>query len=178
MDSNYEGIDLSKYRAVLSTWNLQGKTICTVAVSNMDLLHNDKVKDNKLRLSIPLKKYEVLTEDIYSWEVIPMKDGADPMIQLNGKADLIFKIGPCEFVKPTLQTVMDALDKRKSGSKTSFFQDLEEVTKIVCALNREEKAKADALIEELVGFSTAYEDLNKVFETKSRDYYKSLGLSD
>lgn len=178
MDSNYSSIDLSKYRAELSTWNLQGKTICTVAVSNMDLLHNDKVKGDKLRLTVPLKKYEVLTEDIFATEVIPMKDGSDPMIQLNRNPDLIFKMGPCEFVIPTLQTVMDAIDQRESGSKIKFFQNLEELTKIVCALNREEKSKADTLIEELVGFSTAYEDLNKVFETKSRDYYKSLGLID
>ena len=62
--------------------------------------------------------------------------------------------------------------------ETTFFRDLNRLTDVVTKLNKIEKKKADDLLEEIVGWSSAYDDINKILVTNNDEYYRSLGLKE
>ena len=74
MATNNSNFDMNKYRAILATWNLIGQTLCCIEADNMDLSHNDKVREGLLRLTKPLRKYSIKMIDITSAKLDPLPD--------------------------------------------------------------------------------------------------------
>lgn len=175
---NKINIDMNKYRAILDTWNLAGKTICCIESDNMDLSHNDKVRNNLLRLSKPLRKYSVKTIDIIAWRLVELPDENGVVIELNGSPDLQFPLGPVNFKEVTMDNVTEAIRKFENEKETTFFRELDKLTEIAVKLNKIEKKKGDDLIEELAAWSCAYDDINKIQVENSDSYYRALGLKD
>ena len=77
-----------------------------------------------------------------------------------------------------METVTAAIKKMEDTKETTFFRDLNRLTDVVTKLNKIEKKKADDLLEEIVGWSSAYDDINKILVTNNDEYYRSLGLKE
>lgn len=178
MATNNFNFDMNKYRAILATWNLIGQTLCCIEADNMDLSHNDKVREGLLRLTKPLRKYSIKMIDITSAKLDPLPDENGMVITLNGDTTLQFPLAPCEFKEVSMETVTAAIKKMEDTKETTFFRDLNRLTDVVTKLNKIEKKKADDLLEEIVGWSSAYDDINKILVTNNDEYYRSLGLKE
>lgn len=172
-------IDLSKYRAELSTWNLIGKKVFTVKAEPCDLMHNDRVKNNDpTRMVKPIMKYIIESTEILGANVVLAPDNVTPLIELNNDASLQFKIAPMELREVNMDSVRDALEyKPENGRQPILFQDCIKLTEQVNRLNAMERAKCDEEAERLLAMSSMLEDLNKSHLSECDKYYDELGLS-
>lgn len=175
--SNKKTINLTPYRAVLESWNLVGKSIATVKASNIDLLHNEKVKTgNLLRLVAPIKQIEIITIDIFSAEVVPGPENAGVFIELNHDPMLQFRIVTPEFVEVTMDNVNRALRATEDKLDPVFFHDIQRLTTQVVKLNNINKQSAEQLAEEALAWAESLKAINKIHEDNCAEYYEALGL--
>ena len=174
-------IDLSKYRAVLETWNLIGKKIFTVKSEPVDLMYNDKVKENDPTRTVkPIMKYMIESTEIIGAQVVLAPDGVTPFIELNGDASLQFKLAPAEFKNVTMESVTEAIATSADSSRSRepiLFSDLLKLTEQVNRLNAMEKAKLERIVEDAINQSQFLADLNKTQTIECDKYYDELGLS-
>lgn len=171
-------IDQNKHRAVLVQWNLNGKQLVTVKAFNVDLKHADKVRDgNPNRLVAPIKQYQIIREDITGWNVAPRPHSTENCIVLNNDPNMTFPIAPPRFDKPTQQSVVECINRWENDDPVKFwFDDVEQVTKIVEALNRYERERADAIACEALEWAELLKNLNTLQAQQTDAYLHSLGV--
>lgn len=172
------GVNISKYRAVLGTYNLIGSSIVLIKSSNIDLCHNQKIKDNDpLRLVRPIKQYEVVTIDVTESRVFNGPDGVALFIEFNGKADLQFQVVNKQiFPDATSENITKAIKILEETGEITCFLDLQRATDQVRKYNSLERAKCEKAAEELMAWAEGLKTINKVMEDECRDYYAELGL--
>ncbi len=174
---NRKSFDLTKYRAVLESWNLVGKSIATIKASNIDLLHSDKVKSgDPTRLVGPMKKIEIITIDIYSAEVVQGPEGQGMFIELNRDPQLQFRIVAPEFLDVNMDNVNRALKSSEDKLDPMFFADLQKLTSQVSKLNNLTKQACEKMAEEMLAWAEGLKVINKIQEDNCEEYYESLGL--
>lgn len=174
---NKPNIDLSKYRAILETWNLIGKKIFMIKGEPVDLMWNDKVRDNDPTRTVkPIMKYFIESIEIFGASITVLPDGVTPIIELNGNSSLQFKVAPAKFKEVQMDTVVEALNANKDeGREPVLFTDCLKLTEQCNKLNAIEKAKLEKIAEEALAGCGILDDINKLQVSECDKYYSELG---
>jgi len=174
-------VNISDKRIVLERYGkLFGKTICTVKSDNIDLSHNDKVReDNPLRLILPLKKYYIETIDITGLNVF--ESAGRLFVEFNGDPKLQFPI--VSDSNPTFKvagqaTIEEAISAYENGKDPIFFNDRKALSDRVTAMNKQNISAASTLAEEAVAWVNSLTKINEITQSDTVAYYKSLGLNE
>lgn len=173
------GVNISKVRAILEPWNLIGKSIIRIKTGNIDLSHQQKVKDNiPLRLAQPIKQYEVETIDITATRTFNGPEDGSLWIELNGKADLQFRVtSKPTFLDATAENISKAIKNVQDGNPEDiFFLDLQRATDQVRKFNGNSIRDCEQMAEELMAWAGALRDINKIMDDNCREYYEELGV--
>lgn len=171
---------IAKNRAVLETWNLIGKKIFTVRREPADLMFNDRKRDNDPTLTVkPIMKYMIDGINITGSRAVMLPDKTSLVIELNGNPRLQFKLGPAKFREVTMESITEAVEKSEKNSELGrepiLFNDLISLTEQVNKLNALEKAKAEAIAEDMLNQAKLLSDLNDMHMTECDKYYTELG---
>lgn len=171
---------ISRHRATLETWNLMGKKIFTVRREPADLMFNDRKRDGDVTLTVkPIMKYIIEGIDIFSNRLVLLPDKTTLVVELNNNPGLQFKIGPAKFREVSMETITEAVEKNEKNSSLGrepiLFDDLISLTEQVNKLNALEKAKAEAIAEDMLNQAKLLSDLNDIHLTECDKYYNELG---
>jgi hypothetical protein len=165
-------------KIVSNMGTLFGKTICYLAVDNVDLEHISKEKnDTHPRLVKPLKKFMVNTITITKLELIPVDDSI--YVQFNDDINLRAKIvqDPKFFANPGAAEIEEAIDRALNGNTPLFFTNREKLTQEANFRNQQEAAKAEELANSFIAQQSLLRDLIMAQETDCQEYLRQLGLS-
>lgn len=174
---NKPTFDLSKYRAILSTWNLIGTKLFMVKKEPADLTWNDRVRENdKTRPIEPIMKYMIEGIEVYHAGVVVGPDGVTPLIELNNDPSLQFKVTPAKFREVNAETVTEALASTgELGKEPILFTDFLKLTEQVNRFNAIEIQKAEEEAERYCSQAKLLKDLNKLHKSECDKYYDELG---
>lgn len=171
---------IGKNRAILESWNLIGKKIFVVRREPADLMFNDRKRDGDPTLTMkPIMKYIIEGTNIFGVRLVPLPDKTTLVIELNNNPTLQFKIGPAKFREVTMETITEAVENNEKNSSLGrepiLFDDLISLTEQVNKLNALEKAKAEAIAEDMLNQAKLLSDLNDIHLTECDKYYTELG---
>lgn len=175
---------LGKHRVTLDTWNLIGKRIFTVKSEAADLEYNDQVKNgDPTRTVEPIRKYFLESVDITSCQVKVLPDNATLVIELNGDANLQFRLKPAKFEEVTIEKIKECIEANANtpsvtGREPIFFRDSEKLTAQIKKLNAFEQEKADKIAEKMIAIADFLKTLNKELTNSNDRYYEELGLKN
>lgn len=175
-----EIVNISKYRAILEPWNLVGKSIVRIKAGNIDLSHNQKIKDGwPLRLVRPIKQFEAETIDITALRTFNGPEDGSLWVEFNQDAKLQFRVvNKPVFLDATAENITKAIKNVEEGNPEDiFFLDLQRATDQVRKFNLNSKADCEKMAEELMAWADGLKEINKIMENNCQEYYEQLGLS-
>ena len=185
-ENNFKGLDpamQSKFNAKRAEFkgysSLAGETLCVVKVGNIDLKHNDKVREGKYFMLKNAAK-QVYLEVIDLFAVSPVENPLTGELQVmfNNDQRLTFKLSASpEIQKPTREALNEAINLAKADEvdRPYFFNDRKSLVELIAAINKETSIELEKLAEDLLNQSRALIDLNSLMVTQTTEYYKNLG---
>ena len=185
-ENNFKGLDpamQSKFNAKRAEFkgysSLAGETLCVVKVGNIDLKHNDKVREGKYFMLKNAAK-QVYLEVIDLFAVSPVENPLTGELQVmfNNDQRLTFKLSASpEIQKPTREALNEAINLAKADEvdRPYFFNDRKSLVELIAAINKETSIELEKLAEDLLNQSRALIDLNSLMITQTTEYYKNLG---
>ena len=185
-ENNFKGLDpsmQSKFNAKRAEFkgysSLAGETLCVVKVGNIDLKHNDKVREGKYFMLKNAAK-QVYLEVIDLFAVSPVENPLTGELQVmfNNDQRLTFKLSASpEIQKPTREALNEAINLAKADEvdRPYFFNDRKSLVELISAINKETSIELEKLAEDLLNQSRALIDLNSLMITQTTEYYKNLG---
>lgn len=185
-ENNFKGLDpamQSKFNAKRAEFkgysSLAGETLCVVKVGNIDLKHNDKVREGKYFMLKNAAK-QVYLEVIDLFAVSPVENPLTGELQVmfNNDQRLTFKLSASpEIQKPTREALNEAINLAKADEvdRPYFFNDRKSLVELISAINKETSIELEKLAEDLLNQSRALIDLNSLMVTQTTEYYKNLG---
>ena len=185
-ENNFKGLDpamQSKFNAKRAEFkgysSLAGETLCVVKVGNIDLKHNDKVREGKYFMLKNAAK-QVYLEVIDLFAVSPVENPLTGELQVmfNNDQRLTFKLSASpEIQKPTREALNEAINlaKAEEVDRPYFFNDRKSLVELISAINKETSIELEKLAEDLLNQSRALIDLNSLMITQTTEYYKNLG---
>ena len=185
-ENNFKGLDpsmQSKFNAKRAEFkgysSLAGETLCVVKVGNIDLKHNDKVREGKYFMLKNAAK-QVYLEVIDLFAVSPVENPLTGELQVmfNNDQRLTFKLSASpEIQKPTREALNEAINLAKADEvdRPYFFNDRKSLVELIAAINKETSVELEKLAEDLLNQSRALTDLNSLMITQTTEYYKNLG---
>ena len=185
-ENNFKGLDpamQSKFNAKRAEFkgysSLAGETLCVVKVGNIDLKHNDKVREGKYFMLKNAAK-QVYLEVIDLFAVSPVENPLTGELQVmfNNDQRLTFKLSASpEIQKPTREALNEAINlaKAEEVDRPYFFNDRKSLVELISAINKETSIELEKLAEDLLNQSRALIDLNSLMVTQTTEYYKNLG---
>ena len=185
-ENNFKGLDpsmQSKFNAKRAEFkgysSLAGETLCVVKVGNIDLKHNDKVREGKYFMLKNAAK-QVYLEVIDLFAVSPVENPLTGELQVmfNNDQRLTFKLSASpEIQKPTREALNEAINlaKAEEVDRPYFFNDRKSLVELIAAINKETSVELEKLAEDLLNQSRALTDLNSLMITQTTEYYKNLG---
>lgn len=185
-ENNFKGLDpamQSKFNAKRAEFkgysSLAGETLCVVKVGNIDLKHNDKVREGKYFMLKNAAK-QVYLEVIDLFAVSPVENPLTGELQVmfNNDQRLTFKLSASpEIQKPTREALNEAINlaKAEEVDRPYFFNDRKSLVELIAAINKETSIELEKLAEDLLNQSRALTDLNSLMITQTTEYYKNLG---
>lgn len=185
-ENNFKGLDpamQSKFNAKRAEFkgysSLAGETLCVVKVGNIDLKHNDKVREGKYFMLKNAAK-QVYLEVIDLFAVSPVENPLTGELQVmfNNDQRLTFKLSASpEIQKPTREALNEAINLAKADEvdRPYFFNDRKSLVELISAINKETSVELEKLAEDLLNQSRALIDLNSLMITQTTEYYKNLG---
>ena len=185
-ENNFKGLDpamQSKFNAKRAEFkgysSLAGETLCVVKVGNIDLKHNDKVREGKYFMLKNAAK-QVYLEVIDLFAVSPVENPLTGELQVmfNNDQRLTFKLSASpEIQKPTREALNEAINlaKAEEVDRPYFFNDRKSLVELISAINKETSIELEKLAEDLLNQSRALTDLNSLMITQTTEYYKNLG---
>ena len=185
-ENNFKGLDpamQSKFNAKRAEFkgysSLAGETLCVVKVGNIDLKHNDKVREGKYFMLKNAAK-QVYLEVIDLFAVSPVENPLTGELQVmfNNDQRLTFKLSASpEIQKPTREALNEAINLAKADEvdRPYFFNDRKSLVELISAINKETSVELEKLAEDLLNQSRALTDLNSLMITQTTEYYKNLG---
>lgn len=185
-ENNFKGLDpamQSKFNAKRAEFkgysSLAGETLCVVKVGNIDLKHNDKVREGKYFMLKNAAK-QVYLEVIDLFAVSPVENPLTGELQVmfNNDQRLTFKLSASpEIQKPTREALNEAINLAKADEvdRPYFFNDRKSLVELISAINKETSIELEKLAEDLLNQSRALTDLNSLMITQTTEYYKNLG---
>ena len=185
-ENNFKGLDpamQSKFNAKRAEFkgysSLAGETLCVVKVGNIDLKHNDKVREGKYFMLKNAAK-QVYLEVIDLFAVSPVENPLTGELQVmfNNDQRLTFKLSASpEIQKPTHEALNEAINlaKAEEVDRPYFFNDRKSLVELISAINKETYIELEKLAEDLLNQSRALIDLNSLMITQTTEYYKNLG---
>ena len=185
-ENNFKGLDpamQSKFNAKRAEFkgysSLAGETLCVVKVGNIDLKHNDKVREGKYFMLKNAAK-QVYLEVIDLFAVSPVENPLTGELQVmfNNDQRLTFKLSASpEIQKPTREALNEAINlaKAEEVDRPYFFNDRKSLVELIAAINKETSVELEKLAEDLLNQSRALTDLNGLMITQTTEYYKNLG---
>lgn len=185
-ENNFKGLDpamQSKFNAKRAEFkgysSLAGETLCVVKVGNIDLKHNDKVREGKYFMLKNAAK-QVYLEVIDLFAVSPVENPLTGELQVmfNNDQRLTFKLSASpEIQKPTREALNEAINLAKADEvdRPYFFNDRKSLVELIAAINKETSIELEKLAEDLLNQSRALTDLNSLMITQTTEYYKNLG---
>ena len=185
-ENNFKGLDpamQSKFNAKRAEFkgysSLAGETLCVVKVGNIDLKHNDKVREGKYFMLKNAAK-QVYLEVIDLFAVSPVENPLTGELQVmfNNDQRLTFKLSASpEIQKPTREPLNEAINLAKADEvdRPYFFNDRKSLVELISAINKETSIELEKLAEDLLNQSRALIDLNSLMITQTTEYYKNLG---
>ena len=185
-ENNFKGLDpsmQSKFNAKRAEFkgysSLAGETRCVVRVGNIDLKHNDKVREGKYFMLKNAAK-QVYLEIIDLFAVSPVENPLTGELQVmfNNDQKLTFKLSTSpEIQKPTREALNEAINlaKAEEVDRPYFFNDRKSLVELIVAINKETSTELEKLAEDLLNQSRALTDLNSLMIAQTTEYYKNLG---
>ena len=185
-ENSFKGLDpamQSKFNAKRAEFkgysSLAGETLCVVKVGNIDLKHNDKVREGKYFMLKNAAK-QVYLEVIDLFAVSPVENPLTGELQVmfNNDQRLTFKLSASpEIQKPTREALNEAINLAKADEvdRPYFFNDRKSLVELISAINKETSIELEKLAEDLLNQSRALIDLNSLMITQTTEYYKNLG---
>lgn len=185
-ENNFKGLDpsmQSKFNAKRAEFkgysSLAGETLCVVRVGNIDLKHNDKVREGKYFMLKNAAK-QVYLEIIDLFAVSPVENPLTGELQVmfNNDQKLTFKLSTSpEIQKPTREALNEAINlaKAEEVDRPYFFNDRKSLVELIVAINKETSTELEKLAEDLLNQSRALTDLNSLMIAQTTEYYKNLG---
>ena len=185
-ENSFKGLDpamQSKFNAKRAEFkgysSLAGETLCVVKVGNIDLKHNDKVREGKYFMLKNAAK-QVYLEVIDLFAVSPVENPLTGELQVmfNNDQRLTFKLSASpEIQKPTREALNEAINlaKAEEVDRPYFFNDRKSLVELISAINKETSIELEKLAEDLLNQSRALTDLNSLMITQTTEYYKNLG---
>lgn len=185
-ENNFKGLDpsmQSKFNAKRAEFkaysSLAGETLCVVRVGNIDLKHNDKVREGKYFMLKNAAK-QVYLEVIDLFAVSPVENPLTNELQVmfNNDPKLTFKLSTSpEIQKPTREALNEAINlaKAEDVDRPYFFNDRKSLVELIVAINKETSTELEKLAEDLLNQSRALTDLNSLMIAQTTEYYKNLG---
>lgn len=185
-ENNFKGLDpsmQSKFNAKRAEFkgysSLAGETLCVVRVGNIDLKHNDKVREGKYFMLKNAAK-QVYLEIIDLFAVSPVENPLTGELQVmfNNDQKLTFKLSTSpEIQKPTREALNEAINlaKAEDVDRPYFFNDRKSLVELIVAINKETSTELEKLAEDLLNQSRALTDLNSLMIAQTTEYYKNLG---
>lgn len=185
-ENSFKGLDpamQSKFNAKRAEFkgysSLAGETLCVVKVGNIDLKHNDKVREGKYFMLKNAAK-QVYLEVIDLFAVSPVENPLTGELQVmfNNDQRLTFKLSASpEIQKPTREALNEAINLAKADEvdRPYFFNDRKSLVELISAINKETSVELEKLAEDLLNQSRALTDLNSLMITQTTEYYKNLG---
>ena len=185
-ENSFKGLDpamQSKFNAKRAEFkgysSLAGETLCVVKVGNIDLKHNDKVREGKYFMLKNAAK-QVYLEVIDLFAVSPVENPLTGELQVmfNNDQRLTFKLSASpEIQKPTREALNEAINlaKAEEVDRPYFFNDRKSLVELISAINKETSIELEKLAEDLLNQSRALIDLNSLMITQTTEYYKNLG---
>ena len=185
-ENNFKGLDpsmQSKFNAKRAEFkaysSLAGETLCVVRVGNIDLKHNDKVREGKYFMLKNAAK-QVYLEVIDLFAVSPVENPLTGELQVmfNNDQRLTFKLSASpEIQKPTREALNEAINlaKAEDVDRPYFFNDRKSLVELIVAINKETSTELEKLAEDLLNQSRALTDLNSLMIAQTTEYYKNLG---
>lgn len=185
-ENSFKGLDpamQSKFNAKRAEFkgysSLAGETLCVVKVGNIDLKHNDKVREGKYFMLKNAAK-QVYLEVIDLFAVSPVENPLTGELQVmfNNDQRLTFKLSASpEIQKPTREALNEAINlaKAEEVDRPYFFNDRKSLVELIAAINKETSVELEKLAEDLLNQSRALTDLNSLMITQTTEYYKNLG---
>ena len=185
-ENSFKGLDpamQSKFNAKRAEFkgysSLAGETLCVVKVGNIDLKHNDKVREGKYFMLKNAAK-QVYLEVIDLFAVSPVENPLTGELQVmfNNDQRLTFKLSASpEIQKPTREALNEAINlaKAEEVDRPYFFNDRKSLVELISAINKETSVELEKLAEDLLNQSRALTDLNSLMITQTTEYYKNLG---
>ena len=185
-ENSFKGLDpamQSKFNAKRAEFkgysSLAGETLCVVKVGNIDLKHNDKVREGKYFMLKNAAK-QVYLEVIDLFAVSPVENPLTGELQVmfNNDQRLTFKLSASpEIQKPTREALNEAINLAKADEvdRPYFFNDRKSLVELISAINKETSIELEKLAEDLLNQSRALTDLNSLMITQTTEYYKNLG---
>ena len=185
-ENSFKGLDpamQSKFNAKRAEFkgysSLAGETLCVVKVGNIDLKHNDKVREGKYFMLKNAAK-QVYLEVIDLFAVSPVENPLTGELQVmfNNDQRLTFKLSASpEIQKPTREALNEAINlaKAEEVDRPYFFNDRKSLVELIAAINKETSIELEKLAEDLLNQSRALIDLNSLMITQTTEYYKNLG---
>ena len=185
-ENSFKGLDpamQSKFNAKRAEFkgysSLAGETLCVVKVGNIDLKHNDKVREGKYFMLKNAAK-QVYLEVIDLFAVSPVENPLTGELQVmfNNDQRLTFKLSASpEIQKPTREALNEAINlaKAEEVDRPYFFNDRKSLVELISAINKETSIELEKLAEDLLNQSRALTDLNSLMIAQTTEYYKNLG---
>ena len=176
-NSKFTEQEYNNYRPILNTYGtLYGKALVYPKCDNVDKKFNEKVKNDALHLSEPVKMYSTEYVVMTSFELD--KDANNkPVIIINHEPSLTFSLVGNESPKVmecSAEKINEALRKSRESGTITFFTNIEAVSEMVVALNNQAADNLEAYAEELINQSTALRNVNKTEIAALREYNNSL----
>ncbi len=169
--------EFDQLRPILNTYGaLYGKSLVYAKSDNVDKKHNEKVKNNAIHLSSPIKMFT--TEYIVMTSFELDKDPNDkPVLIVNHDPDLTFPVVGNENPKVmdcSAEKINEALRNCKEFGKITFFTDVENVATMVMNINSRTAEDLQSYAEELINQAGMLRNVNKTEASALKEYQNSL----
>lgn len=157
---------------------LLGQNLIRVKRRNIDPDYSNKERDRVQRMAIPVWLYGIERIRIKKAELITI-DGED-VVQFNDVPELQLSLAGAKDIndiikKPTLQEVINAIEKEEGTKVPAFFVDDEMATKIAASCNERSRKGITQMMEVLAKQASNLSDANNIMFDACRNELSKVG---
>lgn len=180
MSGTIPGLNVEKHRVSLQEMGgMLGQQIYTLDVKNADPKYNEKMRNNLLVPSRPIRMIVIVRTDITSVRA-EVDANSFPVVIINEgqKSELRLQVTKPEFSDVKVSSVRECIQALEDKKSSFYFRDCEALVKEVAMLNNQQRAMANDLAKEVAQQSAMIEDLIAIQAEEQRRYLETSRRTD